>query len=216
MLHFIENHDEQRAASRFFAGDPWRAVPAMVVSATVDKGPVMIYFGQETGEPGAGAEGFQGDDGRTTIFDYWGVPEHQKWMNGGLFDGALLSPEQKQLRQFYSELLNLAGRNAALHAGEYTDLTASNIAAGNFGGHVLAYLRYSGEERLLIVTSFHAEPLPVTIQVPAEAFTRMGLEQAAGYIARDMLWHETEVGIDAAGKFSLTLKPFSAYIFKIK
>jgi glycosidase len=80
MLHFLENHDEQRIASRFFAGNPWKAVPAMVISATIDPGPVMIYFGQEVGEPGVGAEGFQGDDGRTTIFDYWGVPEHQKWL----------------------------------------------------------------------------------------------------------------------------------------
>ena len=55
----------------------------------------MIYSGQEVGEPGAGSEGFQVDDGRTTIFDYWGMPEHQKWMNGGKFDGDSLSAEQK-------------------------------------------------------------------------------------------------------------------------
>ena len=72
MLHFLENHDEQRIASRFFAGDPWKALPAMVITATIDRGPVMIYFGQEVGEPGAGDEGFQGDDGRTTIYDYLG------------------------------------------------------------------------------------------------------------------------------------------------
>jgi glycosidase len=76
MMHFIENHDEQRSSSRFFAGSPWKAWPSMVVSATIDRGPVMIYFGQEVGEPGLGIEGFEGDDGRTTHFDYWGVPEH--------------------------------------------------------------------------------------------------------------------------------------------
>src|SRR5690606_33867848 len=27
MLHFLENHDEQRIASRFFAGDPRKALP---------------------------------------------------------------------------------------------------------------------------------------------------------------------------------------------
>jgi hypothetical protein len=84
MLRFMENHDEQRLASRFFAGDPRAGWPATVaLSATISNGPMMIYFGQEVGEPGLGEEGFQGDDGRTTIFDYWGVPEHQKWMNGG-------------------------------------------------------------------------------------------------------------------------------------
>ena len=83
MLRFMENHDEQRIASDFFAGDPWLAVPGMIVTATLSTGPVMIYSGQEVGEPGHGTEGFSGDDGRTTIFDYWGVPEHQKWLNNG-------------------------------------------------------------------------------------------------------------------------------------
>lgn len=34
-------------------------------------GPVMIYFGQDVGVNSIGPKGFQGDDGRTTIFDYW-------------------------------------------------------------------------------------------------------------------------------------------------
>jgi glycosidase len=74
MLRFLENHDEQRIASEGFAGDGHKAIPAMVVSATLNSGPVMVYFGQEVGEPGKGAEGFGGEDGRTTIFDYWGYP----------------------------------------------------------------------------------------------------------------------------------------------
>src|SRR5690606_23251720 len=142
MLHFLENHDEQRIASRFFAGNPWKAASAMVISAVIDQGPVMIYFGQEVGEPGAGTEGFQGDDGRTTIFDYWGVPEHQKWMNGGAFDGALLSDDQKRLRSFYSTLLNMAASQLAIVKGEYKDLTAINIAEKNFNDDVFACVRY--------------------------------------------------------------------------
>jgi glycosidase len=35
MLHFLENHDEQRIASPFFAGDPWKAIPALVVSTRI-------------------------------------------------------------------------------------------------------------------------------------------------------------------------------------
>jgi glycosidase len=216
MLHFLENHDEQRIASPYFAGDPWKAVPAMVVSATLDSGPVMIYFGQEVGEPGAGTKGFQGDDGRTTIFDYWGVPEHQKWMNGGKFDGDSLSLEQKQLRLFYSDLLNLASKNPALVAGEYIDLTASNIAAGNFTDQVHAFLRFSGEERLLILTSYNAAEQVVKVQIPREAFQQAGLDPAGSYIARDLLWREAEVGFDQNLTFELKLKPYSSFIFKIK
>src|SRR3546814_19778092 len=96
-LSFLENHDEERIASAGFAGNPLYAQPAMVVSATISGGPIMLYFGQEVGEPGKGNEGYGGEDNRTTIFDYWGVPEHQKWMNNGKFDGGGLSTTQKDL-----------------------------------------------------------------------------------------------------------------------
>lgn len=50
MLNFLENHDEQRIASDFFAGDPRKGVPALIVSACMNTNPMMIYFGQEFGE----------------------------------------------------------------------------------------------------------------------------------------------------------------------
>lgn len=216
MLHFLENHDEQRVASKFFAGDPWKAAPAMVISATIDQGAVMIYFGQEVGEPGKGNEGFQNEDGRTTIFDYWGVPEHQKWMNGGLFDGGLLSAEQKQLRQFYSDLLTLAAKNPALTQGEYVDITKANIQAGNFDEKVHAFMRFYDEEKLLIVTSFNDADRVIKVQIPQQVVTQLGLDPNSAYIARDLLWREAEVGFDKTFTFELKLKPYSSFIFKLK
>jgi glycosidase len=216
MLHFLENHDEQRIASKFFAGDMWKAAPAMVISAMLDRGPVMIYCGQEVGEPGAGAEGFQTDDGRTTIFDYWGMPEHQKWMNGGKFNGDSISLEQKQLRQFYTDLLNLAAKNPAITQGGYLDLTSFNISAGNFDNKVHAFIRYAGEERLLIVTSFNAKDQAIKVQLSQDAVTAMQLDPSGAYIARDMLWREAEVGFNKDFLFELNCKPYSSYIFKIK
>lgn len=216
MLHFLENHDEQRVASRFFAGSPWRALPAMVISATIDRGPVMIYFGQELGEPGLGAEGFQSDDGRTTIFDYWGVPEHQKWMNGGKFDGGQLSDEQKQLRMFYLELLTLASSSNAISSGQYIDITDYNVQAGNFSSQVHAFLRFNGDERLLIINSFNEKEQHIKVQIPNDSFRRMDLDANNVYIARDMLWREVEIGFDKDHSFQLRLKPFSSFIFKIK
>jgi glycosidase len=107
MLHFMENHDEQRITSSYFAVNPWKAVPAMVISATIDQGAVMIYFGQEVGESALGEAGYQNleSKGVTTKMDYWGVPEHQKWLNDGKFDGGLLSDDQKKLRQFLFQLI---------------------------------------------------------------------------------------------------------------
>lgn len=216
MLHFLENHDEQRIASRFFAGDPWKALPAMVISATIDRGPVMIYFGQEVGESGVGAEGFQSDDGRTTIFDYWGVPEHQKWMNDGKFDGGRLSNEQKQLRMFYSTLLNFAGSSDAVAQGEYRDITAHNIAQRNFSERIHAFVRFSEEEKLLIVNGFNPADEEITIAIPEEIFEQMGLDRTKPYIVRDMLWREVETGFSANLSFPLRMKPYSSFIFKIK
>lgn len=216
LLHFMENHDEQRLASRFVAGDMWKGIPAMVISACIDKGPVMIYFGQEVGEPATGVEGFQGDDGRTTIFDYWGVPEHQKWMNGGVFDGDTLSMEQKQLRVFYSDLLNLAGNNPAIVKGAYYDITSANIIAGNFNNQIHAFIRSEGEERLLIVNGFNSDDRTIRVQVPVDVIKKIGLDPSGVYIARDLIWREAEVGFDKNWTFDLRMKPYSSFIFKIK
>jgi glycosidase len=216
MLHFMENHDEQRIASKFFAGDPWKGIPAMVVSATIDRGPVMVYSGQEVGESGAGNEGFQGDDGRTTIYDYWGMTEHQKWMAGGRFNGDSLNAEQKQLRQVYADLLTLSITSTAITTGEYIDITAHNHNVGNFNNKVHAFVRYSDEEKLLIITSFNATDQNIKVQIPRQVLTQMGLDETAEYIARDLLWREAEVGFNKDFTFELRCKPFSSFIFKIK
>lgn len=215
MLHFLENHDEQRIASPDFTGNPWKAVPAMVVSATIDKGAVMIYFGQEVGEPGAGSEGFGGNDGRTTIFDYWGVPEHQKWANGGKFDGGLLSEDQKKLRQFYSSILNLAKTNAAVVEGDYIDITEFNIRSENFGEDVHAFIRASETEKLLIVSNFGSRNRNIKVGIPAETVSKLKLDAAKIYTAVDLLWNEKEITIENS-VVSIELPPFSAYIFKIR
>ena len=215
MIHFLENHDEQRIASPFFAGDPWKAVPAMVVSATIDQSPIMVYFGQEVGEPGAGAEGFSGEDGRTTIFDYWGVPAHQKWMNGGKFDGGALSDEQKQLRQFYSDILRFASNNPAIASGDYFDVTKSNVEKENLPPLVHAFVRTSGEEHLLIVTNFNSKAEKVKLQLSDEAVKAMGLEAGTKYIGRDLLRSGMDIGFDNFFT-EIELTPYSAFIFKIK
>jgi len=163
MLRFLENHDEERIASAGFAGKAELALPAMVVSATLGSGPVMLYFGQEVGEPGKGAEGFGGDDNRTTIFDYWGVPNHQKWMNGGLFDGHKLSAAQQNLRAYYKQLLKVTSTSDAVVNGEIYDVPQ----AGNMSNRMYAFIRYSGKQRLLVVANFDRnQTLEANIEIP--------------------------------------------------
>ena len=126
MLNFLENHDEQRIASDFFAGDPRKGVPALIVSACMNTNPMMIYFGQEFGEMGMDSEGFSGRDGRTTIFDYWSVESLRNWNNNGLFDGAKLTPAERSLREMYAKLLNVVRSEPVIVEGAFYDLMYAN------------------------------------------------------------------------------------------
>ena len=169
MLQFLENHDEQRIASPDFAGSAERAIPAMVISTTMGRGPIMVYFGQEVGEPGAGIGGFSGEDGRTTIFDYWGVPEHQKWVNGGQFDGGGLSQAQQDLRNFYSKLLNYSNEHPAIAEGAFFDLHYFNRSETytGYSNKVYAFLRYHEGDNLLIVANLNDQPEDCKLKFPS-------------------------------------------------
>lgn len=171
MIRFLENHDEERIASKQFAGNPWLAKPAMVVAATLASGPVMIYSGQEVGEPASGAEGFGGDDGRSSIFDYWGVPLHQQWMNQGAFDGGQLSADSKKLRAFYASLLNATSKNAALRRGAFYELSGQD----QFSNKNYAYLRFTDTQLVLVVANFDREQvLESNIKLPEYFVSKFG------------------------------------------
>jgi glycosidase len=215
MLRFLENHDEQRIASPDFATDPRRAIPAMTVSATLGSGPVMLYFGQEVGEPARGNEGFSSADGRTSIFDYWGVPEHQKWMNQGKFDGARLSAEQKSLRDFYVRLLRLSGSSEAIRAGKFYELQAANKTGQGYDASKLyAYLRYTQGQQVLVVVNFSdSQTYSPTLTIPPAAWQAMGLDPKHAYTLRDLLGNgkaqpgTRPVALPSLGALVLEIKP---------
>ena len=175
MLRFMENHDEQRISSPYFAGNPWLAVPGMIVTATLSTGPVMVYFGQEVGEPASGSEGFSGNDGRSSIFDYWGVPEHQKWLNNGKYDGGKLSDDQKHLRDFYSKLLNLCRQNEALKSGRFWELMIANEHQPGFDQRLYIYLRYTGNQRVLVIANFNHSERKIQVKLPANLLSLLNL-----------------------------------------
>lgn len=174
MLYFLENHDEQRIASGFFCGRGICAEPAMIVAATLGTNPVLIYAGQELGEKGMDCEGFSGMDGRTTIFDYWGIKSIQAWANNGKFDGANLSEEEKALQTFYRTLLNLASKHPAITEGKMYDLEYAQME--RFNRHEqFVYLRGEGNKVLLVVTNFDDHEVSVHINIPEEARAYMGM-----------------------------------------
>jgi len=179
MLRFLENHDETRIASKDFAQNPWYAVPGMVVTATLSSGPVMIYNGQEVGEPAHGAEGFGGDDSRSSIFDYWSLPKHQKWMNEGAFDGGKLNEEEKSLRQFYSKLLNLVTENEAISKGNFYELLQANQDIAGFNDKVYAYLRYTENKRVLVLANFNRNETTLNVNLPKDVLDAFNLDEKA-------------------------------------
>lgn len=170
MLHFLENHDEQRIASPEFAANPWKALPAMVVSATISTSPTMIYSGQEVGEDASEDPGF-GDPSRTSIFDYIGIPAHQRWMNGGKFDGGQLSEEEKSLRAYYAKLLNFTRESSAM-MGDYSQLFNVGENAQVLGDKGFAFARWDKEEWILVVANFDwKQRLSGTLTIPREVMT---------------------------------------------
>ena len=139
---------EQRIASVQFAGNPITARPALVAAACMGSNPLMIYAGQELGEPAADAEGFSGADGRTTIFDYWGVPSLQKLQQGEMF----FTPEEAELYNYYRRVLTAVTTDEALREGMFYDLMYVNYDAqcGFNPDRHYAFLRTTGKETVLV------------------------------------------------------------------
>ena len=154
LLHFMENHDELRIASDAFAGNPEKAKPAMVLSACMGKGAVMLYNGQEVGEPARENAGFGSPD-RTSIYDYIGIPKHQQWMNMGLWDGAQLNERDRQLRAYYRQLMHFTLDCPALN-GPYYDLHRynSSMMHGYPGNKIYSFARWSSNDHLIFVCNF--------------------------------------------------------------
>lgn len=193
MLRFLENHDEQRIASEPVGRDPQKALPAMAVAALAGKGPVMVYFGQELGEKAIGRCGFSGDDGKTTIFDYWNVPVIQKWQNGGKWDEAKLNPYEKELRNLYRQLLNLA-QTETISKGNFFDLQYANQENPMFSTELnYAFLRFTEAEKLLIVASFSGDNQLLRLIIPPEAWAALEIETSKVARLTDLLRNEKPV-----------------------
>jgi glycosidase len=221
MLRFLENHDEVRLASPFFANDPLAGIPAMTVASTLNAGPVMIYSGQEVGELAQGLAGYSGEDGKTTIYDYFNIPEHQKWMNNGAFDGGKLTQNQKMLRGFYRKILSLSQQLPAICNGRFYDLMWAIARQNNFDkDKIYAFLRHNAEQVLLIVVNFDKSMKQnAIIKIPDHAFGEIGFQQFGSFIATELLWSRITINFqkETAIKkgIEIELNPFDAVIFEI-
>jgi glycosidase len=216
MLNFLENHDEQRVASDFFAGDARPGIPGMIVSAAMNTNPVMIYSGQELGERGMDAEGFSGRDGRTTIFDYWSVESLRNWNNNGLFDGAKLTPAERSLREMYAKLLNVVRSEPVIVEGAFYDLMYANSGNPYFNpNRQYAFLRKWKNEVLLVVVNFDRADQCVWVNIPVEAFKALDFEDNKPAELTDLLTGETTIStLTDAYPYQVKLPAYSGKMLK--
>ena len=206
MLYFLENHDEQRIASQFFAGDARRGVPGLVVSALLQQNPLMIYFGQEYGERGMDKEGFSGNDGRTTIFDYWSVPSLVRAAKGQS------TADEKKLYDIYNKVMHIAASEKAVSQGQMFDLMYVN---GHYHRQYI-FLRKAGAEVLLVVSNFDDSTAAVNVTIPAHAFDFLSIKEKNA-VATDLLTgSQFKITLKRDSEIPLVVDPLSAIVLKFK
>lgn len=214
MLHFLENHDEQRIASPEFAGSAAKGKPMMVVSTTISSAPTMLYYAQEVGEAGNLNSGF-GSHSRTTIFDYAGVPNHQRWMNGGKFDGGQLTADEKALRDFYKRLLNFSIRSSAL-TGKYAEIqTVNRKDTKGYDRNIFSFVRWSSTQKLVVITNFDAQTTShFNLTIPASIVKAWGLKSGS-YPVKDALYGTTAIlkVANGVGTVQVSIAPLQSFIY---
>ena len=208
MLHFLENHDEQRIASPDFAGSSEKGKPAMVVSTLMSRSPTLLYFGQAVGEDGSEDGGF-GDPTRTSIFDYMGVPAHQAWMNNGKFDGGALSKQQADLRAYYTKLMSLNTLPAIVGG----DMQAVELTGSE---QVIAFTRKLGQQLVLVVSNFSENPQNVELNLNQALLPKLNHSDLT---LTDNLENHADIVISEAttnGPIQLQMNGLSSAVFTLK
>lgn len=212
MLNFLENHDEQRIASDFFAGDAKKGIPALMVAALFQSNPMMIYAGQEFGEKGMAKEGFSGIDGRSTIFDYWNTPTVMKTF----YNIGRLSPQQRYIRDTYYKILRFCNEETAISEGLTYDLMYANFDKLTFDtSKLFAFMRKKDKDLLLIVANFDKEAQEVSVTIPEHAIEFLRIRQNF-YLMTDLLTGESiDAVISPNGEIKMSVSGYNGRIWKI-
>jgi glycosidase len=206
MLYFLENHDEQRIASSFFAGNALKGVPGLVVLALLQQNPLMIYAGQEYGELGMDKEGFSGNDGRTTIFDYWSIDTLVRAASNKLNDG------EKVLKRLYNKVMKIAATEKAVSEGASFDLMYVNDAYHR----QYAFLRKAGNEVLLVVANFDDAPVTMPVKIPAHAFDFLHMKEKNAVVLDMLSGYKQKNQLRRNGEIVVELLPYGSVVYKFK
>lgn len=211
MLNFLENHDEQRIASDYFAGNPLKGRPALLVSALMRNNPFMIYFGQELGERGMEEEGFSGIDGRTTIFDYWTIDKILRYRKDNL------NEEEKELRKYYQNTLSICNSEVALREGAFFDLMYANYDNLEMDtNHLFAFMRKYKNELIIVVANFEDKISNMSLKIPKHAFDYLKIKSGI-YNSVDLISGNNEqINLNFQQTIKMTIPPLNGKVIKIK
>lgn len=212
MLYFLENHDEQRIASDFFAGDARKGIPALMTSALMRTNPFMLYAGQEYGERGMDEEGFSGRDGRTTIFDYWSVDS----LIHGYSSRRQLTKEEKSIEATYKKVLNIATNEKAVTEGKFFDLMYVNPTSADFNAdRKYVFLRSNEDDLMIVLANFSDENSDCKINIPQHAFNYLNLKQGIMEGTDLLNGEKIAITLSDTDPLNLSVEAWSGRVIKI-
>ena len=208
MVYFLENHDEQRVASDFFAGDGKKGIPAMVASVLMKSSPFMLYAAEEYGEKGMDKEGFSGKDGRTTIFDYWSIDTLCRAASDELTD------DEKYIYQMHEKTMQIARKEKAVD-GDFYDLMYVNPWSEHFDNNKqYAFLRKKEDELLFVVVNFDDRDVDVQVRMAPHAMEFLQIPEGK-YKSKDLLSAEKQtIELVSDGLVPMTIKARNARVWK--
>ena len=210
MLYFLENHDEQRVASDFFAGDAKKGIPGLVASVLMRSNPFMLYAAEEYGERGMDKEGFSGCDGRTTIFDYWSIDTLCRAAS------SKLKKNEQQIYDIHEKVMQIARTEKAVDGDTY-DLMYVNPASESFNPEKhFAFLRKKDDEMLLVVCNFNDKKDSISVNIPKHAFEWFDIPEKK-YEAKDLLTDEKkQLSLKADTGVKMTVPAYGARVWKVR
>ena len=208
MVYFLENHDEQRVASDFFAGDGKKGIPAMVASVLMKSSPFMLYAAEEYGEKGMDKEGFSGKDGRTTIFDYWSIDTLCRAASDELTD------DEKYIYQMHEKTMQIARKEKAVD-GDFYDLMYVNPWSEHFDNNKqYAFLRKKEDELLFVVVNFDDKDVDVQVRMAPHAMEFLQIPEGK-YKSKDLLSAEKQtIELASDALVPMTIKARSARVWE--
>ena len=212
MLYFLENHDEQRIASDFFAGDARKGIPALMTSALMRTNPFMLYAGQEYGERGMDEEGFSGRDGRTTIFDYWSVDS----LIHGYSSRRQLTKEEKSIEATYKKVLNIATSENAVTEGKFFDLMYVNPTSADFNAdRQYVFLRSNEDDLMIVLANFSDESSDCKVNIPQHAFNYLNLKKGIMEGTDLLNGEKITITLSDTDPLNLSVEAWSGRVIKI-